>query len=428
MEKYATLINVVNRTLKEAVDKKVFKLGDFYKSMEAEFLRWGFRDKDSGGVDNILLVRLDSVGDFVLTSAAIREVRMNYPYAHITLVVSNRAHSLAEFCPYVNEVLSFNIEFNINNITEILYRVGVFARKHLWRRQFRLAFTFRYFSDWYILQLFMIYLSGARIRVGYNRNAGLIYTGRPPSNKTDISHKLLTHSIPASIETIHDCERSLYLLKAFGLHVNHTETELWYSASNVFDAKYYLKDFAPGRIKVLAGIGASHPVNLYPIEKYLTVFRTIIDKGGAVVIAGGSQDMNNAKFLMQNLPQKFVKNLIEVKPNWRMTAAVIAQMDMYLGNDTGMAHCAAAAHLPVIVLNRVAKHKAWHSTGNDEIYAPWQTPAIIVRPDYQLEDCQENPNYAGCMKDKAHCITQVKPEEFIAAYDKMVDLIQIIKR
>ena len=70
-----------------------------------EFGRLGYRD--FAGVKNILIVRLDVIGDMILTSGFIREVRANFPQAKITLVVSPLVYPIVELCPYVDEILIF---------------------------------------------------------------------------------------------------------------------------------------------------------------------------------------------------------------------------------------------------------------------------------------------------------------------------------
>ena len=50
---------------------------------EAEFERAGYREEISAGVENILIVRLDAIGDMILTSGFLREVRANFPCASV---------------------------------------------------------------------------------------------------------------------------------------------------------------------------------------------------------------------------------------------------------------------------------------------------------------------------------------------------------
>ena len=80
-----------------------------FRIMEEEFVRQGYREDKPSGVENILIFRLDYMGDFILSTPAIRE---NYPSAFITLVVNKAVYPMAEICPYVNEVIYMGVEYN----------------------------------------------------------------------------------------------------------------------------------------------------------------------------------------------------------------------------------------------------------------------------------------------------------------------------
>lgn len=60
-------------------------------------------------IRRVLVVRLDDIGDMVLTTPFLRELRRNIPKSWITLVVKPRVYNLVETCPYVNEVLSCDL-------------------------------------------------------------------------------------------------------------------------------------------------------------------------------------------------------------------------------------------------------------------------------------------------------------------------------
>jgi len=64
-----------------------------------EFGRLSYREKISSGVENILIVRLDVIGNQILLYGFLREVRRNFLAAHMTLLVSPIAAPIVEFCP-----------------------------------------------------------------------------------------------------------------------------------------------------------------------------------------------------------------------------------------------------------------------------------------------------------------------------------------
>src|SRR5512141_888224 len=116
----------------------------------------------------MLVVRLDEIGDVVLMSAFLRELRRNASDASITLVVKPGTRELVERCPYVNEVLPFDWGASGRMATlRLRARAAAMARKELWPRRFDLALHPRWDADYYQAS-FLTYFSGAATRVGYS--------------------------------------------------------------------------------------------------------------------------------------------------------------------------------------------------------------------------------------------------------------------
>ncbi|MCX5909037.1 MAG: hypothetical protein NTY64_18160, partial [Deltaproteobacteria bacterium] len=60
-------------------------------------------------VQRVLILRLEEIGDVILSSPFLRELRLNLPAAWITLVVKPSVYNLVELCPYVDQVLTCNL-------------------------------------------------------------------------------------------------------------------------------------------------------------------------------------------------------------------------------------------------------------------------------------------------------------------------------
>src|SRR6516165_1230519 len=84
----------------------------------------------------ILVVRLDEIGDVVLCSAFLRELRRNFPCATITLIVKPATRNLVELCPYVDEVLTF--DWRAINLRTRHLRALWMAVKRCWPHSFDL--------------------------------------------------------------------------------------------------------------------------------------------------------------------------------------------------------------------------------------------------------------------------------------------------
>ncbi len=71
---------------------------------------------------------------------------------------------------------------------------------------------------------------------------------------------------------------------------------------------------------------------------------------------GGEAEKEDGRYLEKELPEGAVINLAG-KTTIRETFAIVSLASLYLGNDTGIMHAAAAAETPIIALYREAKAK-----------------------------------------------------------------------
>ena len=391
---------------------------------EAEFERAGYREEIPVGVEDILVVRLDAIGDMILTSGFLRELRANFPQARITLVCSPKAYPVVELCPYVNEVLTFDKDLFGRDLPTMFERIANFCRENLWQRRFAQAFSPQWGSD-NLPALLMAWLSGARERIGYGVSpyASLGLEASPEAAVRD--NFLLTKNIVAGREYVAEVEKYFYLLGAAGLDVNSDNTELFFGAEDFLRAEQLLYDIPPSCKKVILGIGASFGSRQYPVERLLVALQTLAEKDLVFIIVGGRAELDDANYLEQNLPYGKVLNLAG-KTTLRETEAVIGHSDYYVGNDSGVMHMAATAQLPCLVFYREAQDKEDFLPGafsEFKRFPPYQTKSVILRPDHQLEDCAKQPPiYGWCHHVEAHCIAQIPPQEVIAGFEALEGL------
>lgn len=392
---------------------------NFLRRAEEEFGRLGYREEIFSGVENILIVRLDVVGDMILTSGFIREVRANFPQARITLVCSPLVYPIVELCPYVNEILILNIKMLDKTFSKLLETLAVFCRKNLWQRNFSIAFSLQWGSN-NLPGLLMCWLSGAKERIGFGEFPAEGWGEMPPAEILKRDNFFLTKNIVTPRSAVAEIEKIFYLLEAVGLKVNQTQTELWFGTADALQARELLKNIPSTCKKVLLGIGAGLRSRQYPAEKLLIALKELSKKNLVFIIVGGQAELDDANFIEKNLPSGKVLNLVG-KTTLRETEAVISLMDFYIGNDSGVMHMAAAALVPCLVLYRDAQDKEDYLPGLLSEYRrfpPWQTKSVILRPDRQLEECAKKPlTYGWCHAKKPHCITQIKPQEIIEGFE-----------
>ncbi len=103
---------------------------------------------DLKAADRVLVIRLDDIGDMVLSTPFLRELRRVVPQAKISLVVKPSVEELAVGCPFVNEILVYDPgPLGYTPTFERMQRTVRFSARHLWLRRFDLAIIPRWDAD-----------------------------------------------------------------------------------------------------------------------------------------------------------------------------------------------------------------------------------------------------------------------------------------
>ncbi|MBQ7198480.1 MAG: glycosyltransferase family 9 protein, partial [Selenomonadaceae bacterium] len=166
----------------------------------------------------------------------------------------------------------------------------------------------------------------------------------------------------------------------------------------------------------------------YPPEKYAKVIEMIIAEepnSTFVILGGGQNDLNSAQILKQNISEEnFSQHVIDLtnKTTYRQTAVILGFCDMYIGNDTGALHVAAAVKCPCLaVFPFPADLPEPAMTDGLRLFRPYKVPAVVVQPAHAIEACarQKNEPYSpfGCrVMDQPHCIAQIEPETIFKGF------------
>lgn len=181
-------------------------------------------NNDSKYKDSILLVRLDEIGDIVLTSPFLRELRRNYPKSRIVLVVKPAVYNLVELCPYVDEVKVFSRAtcrccFFVN-----IFKAYKFVKNELANESFSMAIVPRWDADCSYNAGLVAFFSRARRRLAYSEHVS------PSKEKSDCGFDAFyTEFVPSRPGVIHEVERNLDIIRYLGFDVKDDNLEVWTS-------------------------------------------------------------------------------------------------------------------------------------------------------------------------------------------------------
>ena len=99
----------------------------------------------------------------------------------------------------------------------------------------------------------------------------------------------------------------------------------------------------------------------------------------------------------------------------RQTISLLKRCKLYIGNDSGLMHLAAAMKVPIVEISCWPKNGDKFHHNSPYRFGPWKTRAVVVNPEKAIEPC-----LGGCTKFEPHCILQVEVEDVKGAAEKLL--------
>ena len=280
----------------------------------------------------VLLLRLERIGDLLMTAPAIADVRANAPHAQIDLVVGSWNAQLAAALPSVSRVETLDAAW--------LAREGagrglaaLLGSALKWRaRQYDLAINFE--PD--IRSNLMIAAAGAR------RTAGFVNGGGGPLLDVALEHDARAHTADNARRLVARVFRAEHAAALPHRLITLPETAEREAARRLPP---------PGR-RPLIGVHASggRAIKQWQPERFAEVaHRLIRERDARIVLTGSAGDRAIVDAVKAHLPAHAVLDL-SGDVDLLTLAAVIARFDLLVSGDTGPMHLAAAVGTPVVAV------------------------------------------------------------------------------
>lgn len=361
-------------------------------------------------INRVLVVRLDEIGDMVLTTPFLRELRWNLPVAWITLVVKPAVYNLVELCPYVNEALMYDWS-NRGRFSNLRLhgRSLQLAWRSLWQRRFDLAILPRWDADHYHGS-FLIYFSGAPWRVGYSANVS--------ESKQQLNSGLdclLSHTLQDS-DPKHEIEHNLDVIRFLGGTVQGDQLELWLGEDDETFAEQVLKvnGVRVSDLLIALGLGAGSTRRMWSIDNFVEIGKWLTKEYNARIVAVGGRGEESLGEEIQKQLGNTIINIVG-RTTLRQTAALLKCCHLYVGNDAGPMHLAAAAGVPVVEISCHPLCGSVIHVNSATRFGPWGVPHFVLQPEKSLPPCSDECDAAG-----AHCILNVSVAQVKEAAEKIM--------
>ncbi len=157
---------------------------------------------------------------------------------------------------------------------------------------------------------------------------------------------LLTHPVRRPRQKLHQVDYYLHLLEALGFEVTARDLLLPLPEYAQHKAAGFLADLPRPRAGLAPG-AAFGPAKRWPVARYRALAYHLRREGFSIVVLGGPAERQAGQEIAADLPRS--RNLCGLT-DLPTAAAVIAQLDLFVSNDSGLMHVAAALGRPQVAL------------------------------------------------------------------------------
>jgi predicted lipopolysaccharide heptosyltransferase III len=379
-------MNSLRHIVEESPLLRAIETGTSHSSHDEEHAQpLGAARWDWNEVQRILLVRLRSIGDTVLATPSAAALKRFVPNARIDVLVEDWIAPLLDEHPLIDQVLQ-------------VPRRGISSRARIARELRRRRYDVAYNLHGGTTATFLTRASGARHRVGY---------------KTYQYAQLHNHQAPSPLELwgqqkTHSVEQQLALLGWTGVPVtDRPRTVLGVSREASTNIEQRLKNS-----RLSGPIALIHPAAAFATKQWKTEnFAEVVDylsgKGfNCVAVVAPSE-----RQILQELTSK-TKSVLITFDDLKLPeiTALAARSKLFVGNDSGIAHIAAAVGAPAVVI---------FGSSNIAHWRPWNyAPAEIV---YEELPCQPCHGYFCEKFPVPECILRVPVNQVTAAIDRVIN-------
>ncbi|MER3430517.1 MAG: hypothetical protein C4324_05645 [Blastocatellia bacterium] len=342
-----------------------------------------------GNIQRVLVIRLRSIGDSVLATPSLAALRRNLPNARIDILLEDWVAPLLVGLDEVNNVIPVG--------KSIASRLAV--AKRIRAAGYDLVFDLHGGPT----AAFFTLASGARQRIGYRHyRFPRVYTICPENAATIWP-----------VERLHSAEQQLALIAAAGLRVSHRpRSRLVVTEEAIASVEKKIPVFKevlanPEKRFALLHPAATFDTKRWPPENFARVAEYLaMNKIDSVAIAaeGESEILRQISSLQASgLTTAANLTLPEI-------TALASRAAIFIGNDSGIAHIAAAVGSPCVVV---------FGSSNRDNWRPWtDAPSEIV---FSYFECQPCPGYRCEKFESPRCILSVTPESVIAAIERVLE-------
>ncbi|GIV97747.1 MAG: hypothetical protein KatS3mg057_2404 [Herpetosiphonaceae bacterium] len=351
---------------------------------------------DWSSASTILCIRLDTIGDVLMTTPAIRALRAE-GRRRITLLTSPAGAAVAPLVPEIDEVLVYDAPWMKATAPRDDSRPEFAMIERLRRGRFDAAVIFTVYSQNPLPAALLCYLAGIPLRLAYCR---------------ENPYQLLTDWVPDPEPALlirHEVRRQLDLVATIGCSVADEQLSLCVPEEAHARVKALLAGLEVDPLRPWAVLhpGATASSRRYPPDHFAQAARRLVLEEGLQIVLTGTETEHE---LVESIRTMMAapSHSLAGRLNLAALAALIEQAPLLISNNTGPVHIAAAVGTPVVDIYALTNPQ----------HTPWQVASRVLFHDVPCKYCYKSV----CPQGHHDCLRLVPPDAVVDAARELLRL------
>ncbi|HET7552873.1 MAG TPA: lipopolysaccharide heptosyltransferase II [Gemmatimonadaceae bacterium] len=348
---------------------------------------------------NVLCVRLDALGDVLMSTPAIRALKESSPGRQVTLLTSASGAAVARMIPELDDVMVYEAPWmkSAGPLAALPERTAADLEmiEELRERSFDAAVIFTVYSQNPLPAALFCHLAGIPRRLAHCRE-------NPYALLTD----WVMEEEPERFVR-HEVQRQLDLVATVGCYAADERLSIAVSgaARESVRAKLAAHGVDLSVPWLVAHPGATAPSRRYPPDLFAEAARLIALEHGEQVVFSGSA---GERELVAGIRHAMVEPSFTVAGELDLSelVALVAEAPLLVSNNTGPAHIAAATGTPVVDIYALTNPQ----------HTPWRVASRVLSHDVPCKYCYKSV----CPRGHHDCLRLVSPESVARAAGELL--------
>jgi len=334
--------------------------------------------------EKILIIRLSSIGDILLTSTFVRQVRKHFPNARIDYLIKEQFSDLMRFNPHISHLYGLDVsnegaeKILKNEFKRIGYQIVFDLHNNLRSNFFKRGI-----------------------------DAGEVYS----INKNKLKQQLLVLLKINCYKKIQPIpERYLNVAENYQVQDDNLGLEIFWHADHEKAAGLKIKEagLPPASQYICLAPGAAHFTKRWPVDYFAALSEKISRQGLKIVLLGGNDDKEWGEILVQDAKMIDLTGKLSLLE----TAVILSRARAAVTNDSGLMHMASAVRIPVVAI--------FGSTVREFGFFPYRGKSAVI--ENKLLTCRPCTHIGrkNCPKKHSKCMREIKSDDVYSALKGLI--------